>query len=99
MKKKLYRSRKDSKIAGICGGIAEYFNIDSTIVRLLAIFTIFFGGGGIIAYIIAWIIIPLEPIEEEIYKSNKRSEKDNSNNKNDTIIDAEILDNSEKKKD
>lgn len=99
MKKKLYRSRKDSKIAGVCGGIAEYFDIDPTIVRLLAVFTIFFGGGGIVAYIIAWIIVPLEPAEEEIYKSNKNSEQDNSNKKNGTIIDAEILDDSEKKKD
>lgn len=41
--KKLYRSRKDRKIAGVCGGIAEYFNIDSTLVRLLAVITIFFG--------------------------------------------------------
>lgn len=61
MNKKLYRSRKDYMIGGVCGGIAEYFDIDSTLVRLLAVLAVFLGGGGIIAYIIAWIIIPKNP--------------------------------------
>jgi phage shock protein PspC (stress-responsive transcriptional regulator) len=58
--KKIYLSATDKKIAGICGGLAEYLNIDSTIVRLawvfLTLFTAFFPG--FIAYIIAWMIIP-----------------------------------------
>jgi len=61
MKKKLYRSKKDCVIGGVCGGIAEYFDIDSTLVRLLAIAIFFLGGSGIIAYIIGWIIIPQNP--------------------------------------
>jgi len=61
MKNKLYRSKKDCVIGGVCGGIAEYFDIDSTLVRLLAILIFFFGGSGIIAYIIGWIIIPQNP--------------------------------------
>jgi len=61
MKKKLYRSTKDRVIGGVCGGIAEYFDIDSTLVRLLTIAIFFLGGGGIIAYIIGWIIIPKNP--------------------------------------
>lgn len=61
MKNKLYRSKKDCVIGGVCGGIAEYFDIDSTVVRLLAILIFFFGGIGIIAYIIGWIIIPQNP--------------------------------------
>jgi len=61
MKKKLYRSKKDCVIGGVCGGIAEYFDIDPTLVRLLAILIFFFGGSGIIAYIIGWIIIPQNP--------------------------------------
>ena len=56
--KKLYRSKKNRVIAGVCGGIGEYFNIDPTIIRLLWILLIFAGGSGILAYIIAWIIIP-----------------------------------------
>jgi phage shock protein C len=94
--KKLYRSRKDTKIAGVCGGIAEYFNVDSNIIRLLAILTIFFGGGGIIAYIIAWIIIPLEPVEGE--SSDKQTSRSREENQAETIVDAEIIDDSEKKK-
>jgi len=61
MKKKLYRSKKDCVIGGVCGGIAEYFDIDTTLVRLLAVLIFFFGGSGIIAYIIGWIIIPQNP--------------------------------------
>lgn len=94
--KKLYRSRKDTKIAGVCGGIAEYFNVDSNIIRLLAVLTIFFGGGGFIAYIIAWIIIPLEPVEDE--SSDKQTSRSREKNQAETIVDAEIIDDSEKKK-
>ena len=94
--KKLYRSRKDTKIAGVCGGIAEYFNVDSNIIRLLAVLTIFFGGGGFIAYIIAWIIVPLEPVEDE--SSDKQTSRSREKNQAETIVDAEIIDDSEKKK-
>lgn len=62
--KKLYLSQNDSKISGVCGGIAEYFGVDSTIIRLLWIlFTIATGFvGGIIAYLIALIVIPRMPL-------------------------------------
>lgn len=59
--KRLYRSRTDNKIAGVCGGLAQYFDVDPVIIRLIWIFFIFLGGSGIILYIIAWIIVPLEP--------------------------------------
>jgi len=59
--KRLYRSRTNRVIAGVCGGIAEYSNIDPTIVRLLWLLLSLIWGSGIIAYIIAWIIIPEEP--------------------------------------
>ena len=59
MQKKLYLSNKDKKIAGFCGGLAEYFGIDSTLVRLLYIlFTFLSFGLGILFYLIAWIIVP-----------------------------------------
>ena len=61
MKKKLYRSKKDHMIAGVCGGIAEYFDVDSTLVRLLTGLSVILGGAGVVAYIIAWIIIPKNP--------------------------------------
>ena len=56
--KKLYRSKRNRLIAGVCGGLGKYFNIDPTIVRLVWLLFIFAGGSGILAYLIAWIIIP-----------------------------------------
>ena len=58
MNKKLYRSSFDKKIAGVCGGIAEYFDVDSTLVRLGWVIFSLAGGSGILAYIIAMIIMP-----------------------------------------
>ena len=93
MMKKLYRSRKDSKIAGVCGGIAEYFSIDPTIIRLLAVITIFFGGGGIVSYLIAWLIIPLEPSGEESSNFSRKT-GGAQQGKSETTIDAEIIEDS-----
>lgn len=59
--KRLYRSRKNRMIGGVCGGIAEYFEIDPVIVRLVAVALFFVGGSAVLAYIIALIIIPYEP--------------------------------------
>jgi len=71
MRKKLYRSSKDCMIGGVCGGIAEYFDIDPTLVRLLAVLVVLLGGAGFIAYIIAWIIIPKNPEQETTEKFEK----------------------------
>lgn len=59
--RKLYRSRTDTKIAGVCGGLGEFFGMDSTWVRLLFILFFFLGGSALLIYIIFWIIVPLEP--------------------------------------
>jgi len=79
MKKKLYRSRKDQVIGGVCGGIAEYFGVDPIMVRLLAVFAVLFGGGGVLAYIIMWVIVPERPkgyVEDEIsYDDEEDGEK------------------------
>lgn len=56
--KKLYKSRTDRKLFGVCGGIAEYFNIDSTLVRLITALLILGMGSGLILYLIAAIIMP-----------------------------------------
>lgn len=58
MEKQLRRSSTNKKLAGVCGGIAEYFNLDSTLVRLGWALFACLAGGGIIAYIIALIIMP-----------------------------------------
>ena len=61
MEKKLYRSRTDKKICGVCGGLAKYLNMDVTVVRLLAVLLTLFVGGGLIAYIVAALVMPEEP--------------------------------------
>jgi phage shock protein C len=55
------RSRVDRKIAGVCAGFAEYFDLDVTVVRVVWLIVALFGGGGVLAYIIAWIVMPEEP--------------------------------------
>jgi phage shock protein C len=62
--KKLTRSRRDSKIAGVCGGFAEYLEMDVTLVRIVWLMLAFFGGWGILGYIIAWIVMPQEPLPQ-----------------------------------
>lgn len=69
--KRLYRSRKDKIIAGVCAGIGHYFDIDPVIVRIIAIVLFFWGGSGFIAYIIAMIVIPQEP--ESLPVSEKKA--------------------------
>ena len=61
--KKLTRSRADRKIAGVCAGLAEHFNLDVTLVRILCIFLTLATGvcPGIVTYLLAWIIVPSEP--------------------------------------
>ena len=59
--KKLYKSSTDKKLAGVCGGLAVYFNIDSTLVRLGWVVFSLLGGSGLLAYIIAAIIMPDRP--------------------------------------
>jgi phage shock protein C len=66
MARKLYRSRTDSMIGGVCGGLAEYFNIDPTLVRLSAVALTLAGGSGILAYIIFWFVVPQKPLEESV---------------------------------
>lgn len=61
MEKKLYRSVTDKKVAGVCGGIAEYFGIDSTLIRLGFAALVIFAGTGLLAYLVCALIIPAAP--------------------------------------
>lgn len=74
MAKRLYRSRNDKMITGVCAGVAEYFDIDPTLARLGFILLSFAGGSGILAYIIASIVIPEAPAnqgyENDVYNEN-----------------------------
>lgn len=62
MEKKLYRTIQDKKLCGVCGGLAKYFSIDATLIRLIwAIVTLCTVGTGVVAYIVCALIIPEEP--------------------------------------
>lgn len=61
--KKLYKSNQNKVIAGVCGGIAEYFNIDPTIIRLAWVLFCLIGGSGVLGYIICALVIPSEPMD------------------------------------
>jgi phage shock protein C len=60
-RKQLVRSSTDSKIAGVCGGLADYFDLDPTLVRLIWALLFLCGGTGGVAYIILWLVLPLAP--------------------------------------
>ena len=61
MEKRLHRSLNDRKIAGVCGGVAEYLGWDPTLVRLLWVVLTLLGGSGILIYLILWIVMPDSP--------------------------------------
>jgi phage shock protein PspC (stress-responsive transcriptional regulator) len=63
MEKKLYRSITDKKLAGVCGGLAEYLGMDSTIIRLILVLAVLFAGVGVLAYIVAALVIPNPPVQ------------------------------------
>jgi phage shock protein C len=66
MEKRLYKSSTDKILAGVCGGMGEYFDVDPVLIRVLWVISAFFGGAGVLAYIIAAIVIPSK---EDSYKS------------------------------
>jgi len=72
--RKLHRSRTDRSIAGICGGLAEFFGADAALLRLATLFLILFGGLSIWVYIILWIIIPEEPADRRERNMNRKNE-------------------------
>jgi phage shock protein C len=56
--RKLYRSRSQRMVAGVCGGLAEYFNVDATLMRVLFLILAVVGGSGLVIYLLMWIIVP-----------------------------------------
>jgi phage shock protein C len=62
--KKLYRSQMNKMLGGVCGGFAEYFNIDPTLVRMIWITLFLLGGVGVLVYLAALVIIPVNPEQE-----------------------------------
>lgn len=85
--KRLFRSRKDAMLGGVCGGLAEYFNIDPAIVRIVFAVMTFAGGAGVLAYFLAWIIIPeAKPGEEDYLNPDQRKSVELSGDKVRMII-------------
>jgi phage shock protein C len=56
--RKLYRSQSQRMLAGVCGGLAEYFNVDATLIRVLFLVLGVFGGTGLVIYVVMWFIVP-----------------------------------------
>lgn len=63
MQKRLYKSATDKKLDGVCAGIAEYFDIDPTLIRLAWVLMTLFVGAGLLAYLVAAIVMPRKPLE------------------------------------
>jgi phage shock protein C len=59
--RKLYRSKTNRQVAGVCGGLAEYFSLDVTLIRVLFVLLAVLGGSGLVIYIAMWIIVPKQP--------------------------------------
>jgi phage shock protein C len=59
--RKLYRSQKEKMVAGVCGGLGEYLDIDPTLIRIIWVVVTLMGGAGLLAYLVMWIVVPLEP--------------------------------------
>jgi len=78
--KSLARSKTDRVIAGVCGGLGEYFDVDPVIIRLIFVVITVLGGAGILAYIIMWIIVP-ESGQKSYAESIKKDIDDKNNNK------------------
>jgi phage shock protein C len=80
MSKRLYRSETDRVLGGVCGGIAEYLKVDSTVIRLLLVLTVIYGGAGVLAYLIFWIVVPTESSvskkSEDVVNENSKEIKD-----------------------
>lgn len=69
--KRLYRSRKDKMLAGVAGGLAEYFDVDPVLTRIIFVVTAIISGIGLIAYVLLWIIVPQNPGQlQEYYKKS-----------------------------
>lgn len=77
--KKLARSQKDFILGGVCGGIAEYFEVDSMLIRLITAILIF-SGVGFLIYIFMWIILPIEGHDDKDHKKTVKLEKDEKTN-------------------
>lgn len=83
--KKLYRSRSNAVLAGVCGGLGEYFDIDPVLVRALFVLITLAGGSGVVLYIILWIIIPSRELASDDFEKNIKNNVEELKSKAKTI--------------
>ena len=72
-RKRLMRPRAGRKIAGVCAGLAEYLDLDVTLIRLVWLIVVIFAGAGLVAYVIAWIVMPDEPVRAIVPAAQQQS--------------------------
>ena len=70
---RLMRPREGRKIAGVCAGLAEYLDLDVTLIRVMWLIVVIFAGAGLVAYVIAWIIMPEEPVRYAVPAAQHQS--------------------------
>ena len=73
MQKKLMRSRNETMIAGVCGGLGEYFGVDPTLMRLVFVLLALLGGHGVLVYLILWIVMPRQRADTPLTIANTHS--------------------------
>jgi phage shock protein C len=95
---KLYRSNTEKVFGGVCGGLADYLNIDVVILRIIFVLLALFGGGGVLIYIVLWIAIPAETVSYAKIKENLDAESntekkpmDNTSKQSNTALGAGII--------
>ena len=74
LRKRLYRSREDQQVAGVCAGIADYLGVDATLVRIVWVLFALIGGPGVLVYIVMAVVVPEEP--EIVPASAEKSKRD-----------------------
>ncbi|MDD4372711.1 MAG: PspC domain-containing protein [Bacteroidales bacterium] len=72
---RLYRSSSAKIIAGVCAGLAKHFKIDPTIVRVIFVFLAIFALGGVIAYVVLWIVLPEAPFDSQDFNSERMTDE------------------------
>lgn len=99
---RLYRSQKDKIIGGVSGGLADYFNVDVALIRIAFVLLLLFGGGGFLAYVILWIVIPMRPVnftqagtteeeEDDLRDKSTKNSENTQNKKNNTSLIAGLV--------
>lgn len=92
---RLYRSQTEKVIGGVAGGLADYFEIDVVLSRVVFVLLAFFGGGGVLIYIVLWIVIPSQPFPYSTYNS-KRKARQTANDGPDDLQSETSLENNNK---